>query len=165
MAEANDLVRSPLRLIALLMVAERSMHGYALLGRLADAGVVERSNPGRVYRALHWLADQGLAVEAWDTDTGYGPARRVYSVTPAGRNVLDVEVGAIRHRLQAKPLPWPEAQKYVDRRLRGLAQQRIRVHVEVDVVVRAGSVDAAGQIVLRGIRSTGEVDLASVVVR
>ncbi len=85
LAKPRNVIRSAI----LLMLLAEPGHGYDLMGRLEPLGV-DRSNPGRVYRSLRWLEDQGWITPEWDTNSVAGPARRVYSTTPAGRDAVAV---------------------------------------------------------------------------
>jgi len=70
----------------LLLLAQKSAHGYELmdsLGRDDDAGV----DPGLLYRTLRQFEEDGLVKSSWDTD-GRGPARRVYEITDEGLEYL-----------------------------------------------------------------------------
>lgn len=79
-----------LRPAVLLLLAEEPMHGYELAGRLKELGVGRAGmDPSLVYRVLRMLEGAGMARSALD-DTGTGPARKVYSLTPEGMEVLDL---------------------------------------------------------------------------
>jgi poly-beta-hydroxybutyrate-responsive repressor len=71
----------------LLLLRERSDHGYDLVNRLRDLRVVD-GDAGAVYRALRSLERHGLVRSTWHTSDA-GPARRTYQVTPAGLADLD----------------------------------------------------------------------------
>jgi DNA-binding PadR family transcriptional regulator len=59
------------------------------MGRLKDLGLGEGSiDPSILYRLLRFLEAEGLAESTLD-DSGAGPARKVYRLTPEGREVLD----------------------------------------------------------------------------
>lgn len=78
-----------LRPAVLLLLAEKPSHGYELMGRLKDLGLGEGSiDPSILYRLLRFLEAEGLAESTLD-DSGAGPARKVYRLTPEGREVLD----------------------------------------------------------------------------
>jgi len=68
----------------LLLVAEKDLHGYEMLNRLREMGIM--LNPGTLYRTLRALEGQGLMISSWDT-TG-GPARRLYRLTNRGKEYL-----------------------------------------------------------------------------
>lgn len=74
-----------LRACLLLLLRERSSHGYDLIERLRANGV-DRV-PGSVYRALRALELEGLLRSVW-TSSRAGPVRREYELTPDGEEVL-----------------------------------------------------------------------------
>jgi DNA-binding PadR family transcriptional regulator len=66
----------------------RSAHGYELIRELESVlGHRGCSDPGRVYRTLRSLEQQGAVVSTW-AESEAGPARREYVITPAGRLLL-----------------------------------------------------------------------------
>ena len=68
-------------------------HGYELLQHIGEYGFLKGdAPPGMIYRHLRQMEDEGLVASQWDA-TGTGPAKRVYAVTDAGREVLDAWVG------------------------------------------------------------------------
>ncbi len=75
-----------LRACVLLLLLERPGHGYDLIERLKPLGFekVDRS----VYRALDWLDQERYVRSSWDTPEA-GPARRVFEITPAGKQRLE----------------------------------------------------------------------------
>ncbi len=73
--------------VALVLLREKSSHGYELMERLEDFGF-EQINPGTLYRTLRQMENEGLCKSEWETPEG-GPARRTYSVTEAGEEYLD----------------------------------------------------------------------------
>jgi PadR family transcriptional regulator PadR len=66
----------------LLLLRERSSHGYDLAERLKPFGVAE-GDAGTVYRALRSLEQRGLLRSGW-APSSTGPARRTYELTPEG---------------------------------------------------------------------------------
>ena len=80
------LPRGFLRPCVLLLLRERSSHGYDLLERLPPLGF-EPTDPGRLYRTLRALETGGLARSAWEQSES-GPARRVYEITREGMEEL-----------------------------------------------------------------------------
>ena len=66
----------------LLLLRERSDHGYDLVSRLRELHVVD-GDAGAVYRSLRGLERNGLVRSSWQTSDA-GPARRTYQVTSAG---------------------------------------------------------------------------------
>lgn len=77
----------------LLLLLERSGHGYDLLERLQPLGF-ERADPGGLYRNLRALEDAGLVRSAWEQSAA-GPDRRIYELTRAGREELHVQAKAL----------------------------------------------------------------------
>jgi PadR family transcriptional regulator, regulatory protein PadR len=75
-----------LRPCVLLLLREQPAHGYELLERLQPLGF-ERDDPGRLYRALRALEDEGLVHSVWEASQT-GPARRTYEITRAGMEHL-----------------------------------------------------------------------------
>jgi PadR family transcriptional regulator, regulatory protein PadR len=73
--------------VALLMLREKSSHGYELMERIAEFGF-KAINPGTLYRTLRKMENEGLCETTWETSNG-GPACRVYSVTNAGEGYLE----------------------------------------------------------------------------
>ena len=67
-------------------------HGYELLQHIGEYGFLKGdAPPGMIYRHLRQMEDEGLVSSQWNA-TGTGPAKRVYAVTPEGREVLDAWV-------------------------------------------------------------------------
>ena len=78
-----------LKLAILRLVAERPIHGYALIKEIERITSEDwRPSPGSIYPALQSLVENGLI-----TSTADG-RRRTYEITPAGRIVLGA---AIKH--------------------------------------------------------------------
>jgi PadR family transcriptional regulator, regulatory protein PadR len=82
------LPRNFLRPCILLLLREHPAHGYDLLERLRPLGFV-RDDPGRLYRALRSLEEEGLVHSAWERSAA-GPDRRIYEVTRRGVEELHV---------------------------------------------------------------------------
>jgi PadR family transcriptional regulator PadR len=73
--------------VTLLTLRECATCGYELMERTARFGF-EATNPGTYYRTLRNMEKDGLCKSEWDTFSGAGPARRVYSITDAGEAYL-----------------------------------------------------------------------------
>lgn len=71
----------------LLLLAESPAHGYELLDRLRPFGF-ELNDPASVYKSLRQMEQEGLVTSEWELSTR-GPARRVYSLTSDGRDLLE----------------------------------------------------------------------------
>jgi PadR family transcriptional regulator, regulatory protein PadR len=81
-ASSPVLPRNFLRPCILLLLREEPAHGYDLMQRLRPFGFV-RDDPGRLYRALRALEDEGFVHSAWQASSS-GPDRRIYELTRAG---------------------------------------------------------------------------------
>ena len=69
-----------------------SSYGYELIQNIQRFGFLEgQAPPGMIYRHLRQLEEDGLVSSEWITE-GSGPARRVYRLTPEGREMLAVWV-------------------------------------------------------------------------
>ncbi|MGI8813761.1 MAG: helix-turn-helix transcriptional regulator [Pseudonocardia sp.] len=71
----------------LLLLRERSDHGYELVDRLRELHAVD-GDAGAVYRALRGLEKSGMVRSTWEASDA-GPARRTYQVTQLGVATLD----------------------------------------------------------------------------
>jgi PadR family transcriptional regulator, regulatory protein PadR len=72
----------------LLLLRDRPAHGYELLERLGELLQPDGADMGNLYRLLRALEEDGLVKSHWDA-TVPGPAKRVYELTDAGRELLD----------------------------------------------------------------------------
>jgi poly-beta-hydroxybutyrate-responsive repressor len=72
----------------LLLLGERSAHGYDLLEQLPSVTGEERVDVGNLYRVLRSLEEQGYVTSEWD-ETLPGPAKRTYELTAAGQAALE----------------------------------------------------------------------------
>ena len=77
----------------LLLLAEFPGHGYELMERLRPLGF-DWGGPGPIHRDLHSLEDAGLIASDWVVGES-GPGRRVYEITPSGRESLDRSVAGV----------------------------------------------------------------------
>ena len=83
----------------LLMLRDFSLHGYQIWQRLMVMnlpGLNEHDRPA-VYRILRQLEEEGKVASHWDTADKAGPARRVYSLTDAGRDFLRLWADGLDH--------------------------------------------------------------------
>ena len=92
-AAAAALPKNFIRPCVLLLLRERSGHGYDLLERLGALGF-DREDPGRLYRALRALEGEGLVRSAWER-SATGPDRRTYELTRAGMQELHDAAAAL----------------------------------------------------------------------
>jgi poly-beta-hydroxybutyrate-responsive repressor len=83
-----------LRPCLLLLLREQPAHGYDLLERLRPLGF-NRDDPGRLYRALRALENDGLVQSVWEKSSS-GPDRRMYELTREGMQTLRESATALR---------------------------------------------------------------------
>jgi len=82
----------------LLLLAEKSSHGYELTERYSELGFTEAGiDPGAIYRTLKLLESEELIKSKWDTGETR-PAKKVYSITPEGIEMLSSWTVNIRKR-------------------------------------------------------------------
>ena len=71
----------------LVILAERPTHGYELLERLPALLGAESVDAGNLYRFLRALEADRIVASNWDAELP-GPARRTYTITDPGRQLL-----------------------------------------------------------------------------
>jgi PadR family transcriptional regulator PadR len=86
--------RSWLQPFLLLALEQWQSHGYELIRRMSSFGF-ETLDRGSVYRTLRQLEKDGLVTSGWDTSKD-GPARRLYTLTDAGRLYLEACAASLR---------------------------------------------------------------------
>jgi poly-beta-hydroxybutyrate-responsive repressor len=86
--------RSWLQPFLLLALEQWQSHGYELIRRMSAFGF-ETLDRGSVYRTLRQLEKDGLVTSGWDTSKD-GPARRLYTLTDAGRLYLEACAASLR---------------------------------------------------------------------
>jgi predicted Fe-Mo cluster-binding NifX family protein/DNA-binding PadR family transcriptional regulator len=79
----------------LLLLQQSPAHGYTLLNRMPEFGL-DFLAPTVVYRSLRQMEDKGWVTSSWDADQTQGPPRRVYTLTPAGHEVLRCCIDQLR---------------------------------------------------------------------
>lgn len=76
-----------LKLAILRLVAERPIHGYALIKEIERITSEDwKPSPGSIYPALQDLVKHGMIVVKEDG------RKRIYEITPSGRAVLEVAI-------------------------------------------------------------------------
>ncbi|HEY3546330.1 MAG TPA: PadR family transcriptional regulator [Propionicimonas sp.] len=105
--DTSQLLRGVLPTVVLAAVASGDSHGYSILRGLREAGL-EQVGDASVYGALQRLYGDGL-VSTHLEPSERGPARRCYTLTPAGQGALIEGAqawasfkGAIDHLVQAR---------------------------------------------------------------
>lgn len=82
----------------LLLLSEKSSHGYELTEKYTDFGFTEAgSDPGAVYRVLKLLDSDGFIKSKWKTAEP-GPAKKIYSITDKGSGLLSFWAKDIKER-------------------------------------------------------------------
>ncbi|SES38747.1 poly-beta-hydroxybutyrate-responsive repressor [Psychrobacillus sp. OK032] len=79
--------------IMLLHLRDWNTHGYELMEKISQFGM-ESVDQGNFYRLLRQLEKDALVTSEWDTTSG-GPAKRIYSITEAGKQYLDLWAGSL----------------------------------------------------------------------
>ena len=79
-------MRGVLSLCVLRVVADGPTYGYAIAGRLADAGLGAVKG-GTLYPILTRLETDGLVTSSWEAGDG-GPGRKFFTLTDAGARAL-----------------------------------------------------------------------------
>ena len=79
----------------LLLLAEAPAHGYELMERLRPFGF-EVTDPGSLYKLLRQMEQEGLLTSEWELSTR-GPARRIYTLTSDGRDLLAAWALTLQH--------------------------------------------------------------------
>lgn len=79
--------------IMLLHLRDWNTHGYELMEKISQFGM-ESVDQGNFYRLLRQLEKDALVTSEWDTTSG-GPAKRIYSITDAGEQYLDLWAGSL----------------------------------------------------------------------
>ncbi len=82
----------------LFLLMEKPCHGYELMSALPELGFISGpADPGAVYRTLRHLEKAGLVASAWDTSHP-GAAKRLYTITAAGKRHLNLWAESLRRR-------------------------------------------------------------------
>jgi PadR family transcriptional regulator, regulatory protein PadR len=81
--------------IMLLHLREWNSHGYELMDKIMQFGV-ESVDQGNFYRLLRQLEKDALVTSEWQVTSG-GPAKRIYSITEAGEQYLELWAGSLSY--------------------------------------------------------------------
>jgi PadR family transcriptional regulator PadR len=79
----------------LLLLREQPAHGYELLERLPGLTGSQPVEMGNLYRLLRSLEHEALVTSEWDSASP-GPAKRRYTLTREGSQLLDQWAEALR---------------------------------------------------------------------
>lgn len=82
----------------LLLLSEEPSHGYELTENYSKLGFTDAdADPGAIYRTLKLLESEGFIKSKWETETS-GPAKKIYSITPEGSEILSGWVAELKKR-------------------------------------------------------------------
>ncbi len=119
--------RGDVRSAILTLLGEEPMHGYQIIGELAErTGGVWKLSPGSVYPTLQHMEDEGLVRHEQNE------GRNVFSLTDAGREALAARAG--------KAAPWDEVGATLDAGLFELKDLVGQVAVAVRQIAKVGTV-------------------------
>ena len=79
--------------LLLMSLRQWNSYGYELMEKMAVFWD-EAINPGTVYRMLRQMEKNGVIESTWETSEN-GPARRMYSITGAGVEYLDLSIASL----------------------------------------------------------------------
>jgi poly-beta-hydroxybutyrate-responsive repressor len=83
----------------LLLLAEKSAHGYELMDNLDQFDIDPRcQDPGQIYRTLRRMEKEGFVKSAWEASEA-GPARRCYEITADGLDILEAWMRTLKKRV------------------------------------------------------------------
>ncbi len=99
MARDTQLLKGVLTLVILELLGRRESYGYQLAGDIRRLGL-DSLPDGTIYPALNRLEREGL-ITARLVPSDLGPARKYYTTTPAGHEVLEERARAWRHLVAA----------------------------------------------------------------
>ncbi|MGC8717210.1 MAG: PadR family transcriptional regulator [bacterium] len=72
----------------LVLLTKKPTYGYSLIEELAELGIdTSGFHPSIIYRTLRAMEMEELVTSNWDI-RDVGPARRVYTITEAGKSFL-----------------------------------------------------------------------------
>lgn len=84
----------------LLGLLFKASYGYELIQTIQKFGFLEgQAPPGMIYRHLRQLEQDGLVFSEWETQ-GTGPAKRVYTITEEGKEVLAIWVDYMKKQAE-----------------------------------------------------------------
>jgi len=118
----DEVVRGPIKsktvfpVLVLHLIEEQPDHGYGLMQRIADVcGDLVAVNTNKVYPLLRRLEERGFVTASWDHPTKR--SRRVYSITPEGRERL--------RRIKTSMLPYLDSIERAVKRLKDELYERV----------------------------------------
>ncbi len=83
----------------LVLLHSQDDYGYNLMTRLTRYGFDESyPDAGTLYRVLREMEQSGFITSSWKAGES-GPAKRIYSLTDAGREALNFRISILKHNL------------------------------------------------------------------
>ncbi len=89
---------NPTFTVALLLIDQKSSHGYELVERMEEFGISAKDQTF-IYRILRMLEMNGLVESKWDTSDP-GPAKHVYSITEDGKKTLKNLIEELKNSME-----------------------------------------------------------------
>lgn len=84
----------------LMALTQKPSYGYELIQNIGEYGFIQGdAPPGMVYRHLRAMEEEGLVVSEWKTESA-GPAKRMYTITEDGREVLDAWIAFMKRHAE-----------------------------------------------------------------
>lgn len=115
-----------LRLVILAQLAQAPRHGYELIKALEDlTGGAYSPSPGVIYPTLTLLEEQGLASAEADG------AKKLYSVTDAGRAALEAEKPAVDALFQRMAETSQDRSAYAPRFVRAMENLKTAIRLKL----------------------------------
>lgn len=88
MSQHRDLQKGSIPTLVLAVLSDAPRHGYAIAREIERRSRnALKAGEGSLYPALHALEGDGFIAGTWETQPS-GPARKIYSLTDAGRSDL-----------------------------------------------------------------------------
>jgi PadR family transcriptional regulator PadR len=86
----RQLKKGALEIIILRLIKRRPSYGYELLTELErKSGRFFSLREGTLYPILYRLEDEGLIRAQWNTGESRGTPKKIYAITPKGRETLE----------------------------------------------------------------------------
>lgn len=85
----SQVKRGILEYSILILISKNSMYGYELISKLNQSEALSTSE-GTIYPLLRRLEKDSLIKSSWQDTTPGTPPRKYYSLTPNGREMLNI---------------------------------------------------------------------------
>jgi len=98
--QAGSITERLIQAQLLLLLAEKPAHGYELIQRLNEADFTDGEvDVATVYRNLRRMDQDGLVTSRWEAGPA-GPARRLYTLTPRGKQFLKAWAASVQQQME-----------------------------------------------------------------